>query len=106
MMLEELGLAVEEGNPVVNGIVTFFSFAIFGFFPIIPYVVAKALDNHYKAMLLIALGVGGLFLFVLGFAKAMITGGNRVASGMVTLVLGAMATAAGFGAGAAIGISD
>lgn len=99
-------MAVEEGNPIINGVVTFFSFAIFGFFPIIPYVVSKALDNHYKTMLLIALGVGALFLFVLGFAKAIITGSNKISSGLMTLVLGAIATAAGFGAGAAVGIND
>jgi VIT1/CCC1 family predicted Fe2+/Mn2+ transporter len=39
MMLEELGLVVDDSNYVLNGFVNFFSFVILGFIPLIPYFV-------------------------------------------------------------------
>ena len=41
MMLEELGLVVDDSNPIINGIVNTCSFMILGFLPFIPYLVAK-----------------------------------------------------------------
>jgi len=42
MMIEELQLIAGEENPFTNSLVTFFSFALFGFMPIVPVVISKA----------------------------------------------------------------
>jgi VIT1/CCC1 family predicted Fe2+/Mn2+ transporter len=40
MMVEELGIMHSDEDPVKNALVTFFSFLIFGFMPVLPYLVA------------------------------------------------------------------
>lgn len=39
MMIEELGIIVEEENPLWNALVTFIAFSCFGLMPILPYIV-------------------------------------------------------------------
>lgn len=69
MMLEELGLVVDDSNPVINGIVNTCSFMILGFIPLIPYLIAKIKgdeEHHY----IWVIGIGAFELFSLGFAKS------------------------------------
>ena len=97
MMLEELGLVVDDSSPFWNGVVTFFSFVLFGFLPLIPYVIGYGIrkDDHSQ-YLLISLILGGVELFSLGFSKAVLVGLNKFKSGAETLVLGAMAVVLGY----------
>lgn len=44
MMAEELGLMPIEENPLRSSVTTFISFLIFGFFPILPYVIAYGIN--------------------------------------------------------------
>jgi hypothetical protein len=46
MMLEELGLVVDDSNPVVNGIVNTVSFMILGFMPLIPYLAGRVRGDN------------------------------------------------------------
>jgi hypothetical protein len=39
MMLEELGLVDSDSSPFWNGVVTLGAFVLFGFLPLIPYVI-------------------------------------------------------------------
>lgn len=96
-MLEELGLVVDDSNPFWNGVVTFLSFVLFGFIPLIPYVISYGIkkDNHTQ-YLLISLILGGVELFSLGFAKAVLVGLNRFKSGAETLLLGSLAVVLGY----------
>jgi VIT1/CCC1 family predicted Fe2+/Mn2+ transporter len=56
-----------------GGIVTSFSFLIFGLLPIIPYIIgAGIIHDETKQHTLAALIIGGIELFSLGFAKAML----------------------------------
>jgi VIT1/CCC1 family predicted Fe2+/Mn2+ transporter len=41
MMVEELGLIEETESPIKNAIVTFVSFAIFGFMPVLPFIIGE-----------------------------------------------------------------
>lgn len=101
MMLEELGLVVDDSNPIVNGIVNTISFMILGFIPLIPYLVAKIRndeDHHY----LWVLAIGGFELFSLGFMKSFLIGAGiprRLFSGFETVFFASIAIAAGFGIG-------
>ncbi len=61
MMLEELGLVVDDSNPLWNGIVTFLSFALFGFLPLIPYVIGYGIRKDNESQYLLAsLIIGGV----------------------------------------------
>jgi VIT1/CCC1 family predicted Fe2+/Mn2+ transporter len=39
MMLEELGLVVDDSNPKINGLITFLAFIMMGFLPLFPYII-------------------------------------------------------------------
>lgn len=105
MMLEELGLVVDDSNPMINGFVTFLAFIILGFLPLFPYVIGyggKHDDN--SQYLLASLLIGGFELVSLGLAKGFLLRLNvmkKIFAAIETLILGAIATAAGYGIGLA-----
>lgn len=102
MMLEELGLVVDESNPMWNGLVTFLSFAVFGFIPLIPYVIGSGIMKRNDHYLLTSLTLAAILLFSLGYAKAVLIGfgmTKRLKAAGETLALGAVAVAAGYGIG-------
>lgn len=102
MMLEELGLVVDDSSPFWNGAITLLSFIVFGFLPLIPYIISAGINGDAKTQfLLISLIIGGIELFSLGFAKAVLLGLNKFKSGFETLLLGGVAVAVGYGIGLA-----
>ena len=104
-MLEELGLVVDNSNPMWNGLVTFISFIVFGFLPILPYVISAGINKDDQShFMLICLVIGAIELFSLGFAKAVLVGLNAPKAGLESLVLGSLAIAVGYGLGYAFPI--
>jgi VIT1/CCC1 family predicted Fe2+/Mn2+ transporter len=91
-----LGLAVEEGNPMINGIVNFTSFVIFGFFPLLPYIVYKIHSFNESSLIISSTIIGAFFFLTLGFMKAWLVGGRKIFSAGLTLLLGGGAVAAGY----------
>jgi VIT1/CCC1 family predicted Fe2+/Mn2+ transporter len=104
MMAEELGLSVSESSPAINGLVTFISFVLFGFPPLIPYIITQATNSPKGDLLIGSLATGGFFLFALGFTKAILLGTGKMLSGTLTLLLGAGAVAVGYGIGVGLRI--
>jgi VIT1/CCC1 family predicted Fe2+/Mn2+ transporter len=100
MMVEELGIMEEEESPVKNAVVTFFSFGIFGFIPLLAYVLARFVAFFAENAFLVACVLTGLTLFVLGAQKVRITNKNWFVSGLEMLVIGGVAAAAAYGIGA------
>ncbi len=102
MMAEELGIIETDESPAKNGIATFLSFALFGFVPLITYVIAQLwpyLVENQNVSFLIACIITGLTLFVLGSLKVKVTGKNFIRSGLEMLALGGLAAAAAYGIG-------
>ena len=61
MMLEELGLVVDDSNPFWNGVVTLISFIAFGFLPLVPYVISAGINQDDQSQfLLISLIIGAV----------------------------------------------
>ncbi len=105
MMTEELGIIETDESPIKNSIATFLSFALFGFVPLIVYIIAQLVPTLYANVslsFLIACVLTGLTLFVLGSLKVKVTGKNFFSSGLEMLVLGGLAAAAAYGIGFAL----
>ena len=75
MMVEELGILHTDEDPVKNAVVTFFSFLIFGFMPVLPYVIAYLAHkkDNSNNIFFISIGMTGLCLILLGIVKAKFT---------------------------------
>lgn len=101
MMVEELGILEEDGSPFVNGLVTFLSFVLFGFIPLLIFVVlhftAWELDGMFWACVLTA-----ATLFCLGVAKSRFSMVRWWTAGLEMLLLGGLAASAAFFIGKAL----
>jgi vacuolar iron transporter family protein len=95
---EELGIVPDElPSPWTAAASSFVCFSIGAFIPLITYL--AGIDS-----LALALGVGGVGLFVAGALVARFTGRSWWRSGLRQLLLGALAAAATYGIGALIGV--
>lgn len=99
MMVEELGIVVDKKSPLKNALVTFFSFAIFGFIPLLAYVLSSFIPVVQENTFLIAGILTGLTLFLLGTLKVLITAKNWFVSGFEMLIVGGIAAFAAYGIG-------
>ncbi|HXF71075.1 MAG TPA: VIT1/CCC1 family protein [Actinomycetota bacterium] len=98
---EELGLNPEElGSPWGVAIASFLSFALGAAIPVLPFAVAGG-----GAAFVGSLGLAAVGLFGLGAAVSLLTGRPMLRGGLRQLAIGALAAAATFGIGRAIGVS-
>jgi VIT1/CCC1 family predicted Fe2+/Mn2+ transporter len=106
MMAIELNLLpAEDESPAKKGLVMMLSFIVFGFMPILVYVIAAAANDVSSpaTLFLISCIVTAVFLLVLGLIKAKMTSGNPYKSAATTLINGAISAAVSYGIGAALG---
>ncbi len=102
MMVEELGIIEDDESPLKNALVTFFSFAIFGFIPLVAYVFASFIPIFHTQTFVIASILTGLTLFALGALKVRVTGKNWFTSGFEMLIVGGIAATAAYLIGAVL----
>ncbi|PIO00513.1 hypothetical protein COT72_01930 [archaeon CG10_big_fil_rev_8_21_14_0_10_43_11] len=102
MMVDELGILEEKESPVYNALVTFGSFAAFGFIPLFSYVIALLFSLNAD-MFPIAIVFTAVTLFVLGALRYFVTGTNWIRAGLEMLVVGGLAAFVAYGIGAVIG---
>lgn len=90
MMKEELDMTEETKSPLAMGGVTFLSFLIFGFIPLLSYVL-----NYYKLLsadlFLVSSVLTGLVFCLIGYLKAIVTQTKVLKSVLETLFLGGAA---------------
>lgn len=96
MMAEELGIVETDESPINNAIVTFFSFLIFGFIPLIAFVSSTFIPGLIESAFLIACILTGITLFALGALKVKVTEKNWIKSGFEMLVVGGIAAIVAF----------
>ncbi len=101
MMVEELGILEEDGSPMLNGLVTFTSFVLFGFIPLLIFVIMHftnwSIDGMFWACILTA-----ATLFSLGVAKSRFSMVRWWTAGLEMLLLGGLAAVAAFFIGKAL----
>ncbi len=98
MMAEELGIVETEKSPLKGSVVTFFSFVLLGFIPLISYVFSGAFSGLNKFIVASVLAASSLFL--LGALKVKFTGRNWILSGLEMMLIGGIAAALAYGIGA------
>jgi len=93
LIKSELGLEEPE-SPVVGAILTFFSFIIGAFITLFPYLLNLGLIS-----LLISSVISFSMLFITGALKTIITGENKLKSGLEMVLVGAIAFIASYSIG-------
>jgi vacuolar iron transporter family protein len=103
MMVEELGIIQEEESPLKNALVTLASFVVFGFIPLVTYVISKLVPSLSVDTFILSCILTSLTLFVLGALKVKVTGKNWFKSGLEMLIVGSLAAGAAYGIGILLG---
>ena len=89
----------EASQPLTNACITFFSFAFFGLFPLIIFILAYFNSQLVPYSFPFSIVMTFTMLFILGVAKASVTKENSFKSGLEMLVVGGLAAAAAYGIG-------
>lgn len=92
----ELGLDLPDGNPIHEGAVTFFSFIIFGFIPVLFYIIFYAADLEYDVSFIITCFISATTMFLLGFTQAIITKQHKLKGGFIMMGNGVFASMCAF----------
>lgn len=100
MMVEELGILAGKESAIKNALVTFFSFGIFGFVPLLAYVLARFIPFFDDHTFVLACLLTALTLFVLGVQKVRFTSKHWITSGIEMLLIGGIAAVAAYAIGA------
>ncbi len=90
MMKEELEMAEETKSPFKMGAITFLSFIVLGFVPLLIYVI-DYLNTLSSNLFMISSILTGLCFVGIGFLKSVVTGTKKLKSVMETLLLGGAA---------------
>ncbi|MDF1825389.1 MAG: VIT1/CCC1 transporter family protein [Verrucomicrobiales bacterium] len=101
MMVLELGIFEEHESPLKNGLVTFTAFVLFGFVPLLIFVLMHFTGWEFEGMPWACL-LTGLTLFGLGVAKSRFAAGAWWRAGAEMLLLGGLAAVAAFFVGKAL----
>jgi VIT1/CCC1 family predicted Fe2+/Mn2+ transporter len=102
MMTEELGIIESNESPLKNALATLLSFGLFGFIPLVAYVLSRFTAGMQTHTFATACVLTGLTLFALGAIKVRVTGRNWMMSGLETLVIGGATAVAAYGVGYAL----
>ena len=87
MMIYELEANPPEENPALNGIATFLAFIVFGFIPIIPYLLTEVAQTAW----LYSCGFTVFALALLGIFSAIITRRKLIAATLESVLVGGTA---------------
>jgi VIT1/CCC1 family predicted Fe2+/Mn2+ transporter len=100
MMVDELEMLREEGNPLKNALATFIAFIVAGVVPMLIYLLGLVVPVPDGIAFPISLALSGLALFGLGAAKVLVTGLRPLRSGMEMLLVGGLAAGVAYVVGA------
>lgn len=101
MMVFELGLMPPDEDDAAwkNGVVTFLAFCLFGFVPLLAYIILPPMDVDKDITFTVACLLTALTMLGLGFVKAQFTQQAKWKSGLLMLMNGTVAAAASYGIG-------
>jgi VIT1/CCC1 family predicted Fe2+/Mn2+ transporter len=100
MMLDELGLMKDEGNPLFNALATLIAFILAGALPLLVYLAGLVVPVPPQVAFPVSMLLSGLALFGLGAAKVLVTHLNPLRSGLEMLLVGGLAAVVAYAVGA------
>lgn len=103
MMKEELGIMEEEESPIWSALTTFVSFLVFGFIPLLIFVLSYFTPIFKNHVFLVACILTGVTLFMLGAFKVKFTFQKWYISGLEMLMIGGVASIAAYLIGKVLG---
>jgi vacuolar iron transporter family protein len=93
MMKEELEMVEESKTPIRSAGMTFFSFLLIGFIPILAYVFQGLLGIVDAQLFLLSSILTGVALSIVGYLKSIVTEKNKLIGMAETILLGGIAAA-------------
>jgi VIT1/CCC1 family predicted Fe2+/Mn2+ transporter len=99
MMVEELGIVASDESPLRNALVTLVSFVVFGFVPLLIYIIAGFRPGLKSSSFPLSILLTAATLFTLGALKVKFTNRNWLVSGLEMMLVGGLAAAAAYGIG-------
>jgi VIT1/CCC1 family predicted Fe2+/Mn2+ transporter len=100
MMIDELGMLKDEGNPLFNGLATLIAFILAGSVPLMVYLAGLVVRIPLEVAFPISILLSGLALFGLGVARVLVTHQKPLRSGMEMLLVGGLAAVVAYAVGA------
>jgi VIT1/CCC1 family predicted Fe2+/Mn2+ transporter len=100
MMVDELGMLKEEGDPLYNGLATLIAFIVAGTVPLLIYLIGLAVPVAPGIPFPVSVVLSALALFGLGAARVLVTHLNPFRSGIEMLLVGGLAAVVAYAVGA------
>jgi vacuolar iron transporter family protein len=94
--LAKQGIAQKNDSLFVKSLHTFWAFIVFGFLPLLTYIISHSFPALKEYNFIIACILTGITLFALGAMKVKFTGKNWAYSGLEMLFLGGFSSAAAY----------
>jgi VIT1/CCC1 family predicted Fe2+/Mn2+ transporter len=91
MMVQELGLLLDERTPILKAVATLGAFVLAGSLPLLVYLLGLVVPIDLAVSFPVSLGLSAAALFGLGAAKVFVTERNWFRSGLEMLVVGGLA---------------
>lgn len=88
MLQEELGVPIKHPSPIRCAITTFLAFVVFGFVPIVPYIIEIVFSNSIENSFAWSIYCSGAAFIVIGAFKGKVTGRKWYIAALETLALG------------------
>lgn len=100
MMVNELGLLLDERKPLLSAAATLLAFVVAGSVPMLVYLLGLFVPIAPEMAFPVSIALSGLALFGLGAAKVVVTRLNPLRSGVEMLIVGGLAAAVAYVVGA------
>ena len=100
MMVDELGMLKDEGNPLHKALATLLAFVVAGSVPLLVYLLGLLIEIPAGVAFPISLTLSALALFGLGAAKVAVTHQNPWRSGLEMMLTGGLAAVVAYAVGA------
>ncbi|MDA1060788.1 MAG: VIT1/CCC1 transporter family protein [bacterium] len=99
MMRNEFNMTRENVQPMHGAVVTFFSFLLIGFIPLVGYTFSPFIDLNADQLFILTAGFTLVAMFIVGAVKSKFSVKSWFRSGLETLFIGGVAAGIAYGVG-------
>lgn len=99
MMIEELGLLPDNKSPFTAGLITFGSFVLWGFLPLLAFMLVFVFSDFKPYAFEISIFLTGFAIFVAGALRSLIIAKAWIVAGLEMLLVGGIASGIAYAIG-------